>query len=790
VSVDDTYLPEEAVEGEGESVFSQDEADLLGTLVSRAYEKRQIRLSSEEESLISQRVLNDFNSGVGDNIEFQNLHVQLMKNWRATPEPKDFPYPNASNIKVPLTSFLVEQTAARLVKAILGDDLYARFSALDERVRPEELDALNKWFHYELSEVVKLETVLDTSFQSVCLDGFDLLVALYERKTGYVNQHYEVQIEDNQRLTVQMNTMLEDMFRDFEIGAVKQPQAGVFDVDLEKDGEKLNAVVRFSIESTRLVADVLLEDIVFDGVCVDSLPLERVVIVNTGPTVDELPFFGLQLWYDVLGFEDLCDGRYFRKLSKADIETVKAHGVNKRGNVVQRKWSDELDKAEGTETTGASLYRFDRKWVEVYRWEGRWEVDGRVQDVVVWYAAMSQKILSIQYLADLSPDGCRTPTKIDCIPVKGRFYSIGMAEWLRHVQAEMDGIHNQRLDAGIFANSPFFFYEAGAGLDKTVIQTEPGKGYPVKDVSKVLFPKVNWSPIWSFQEEELARRNAMDQAGYDDTSLGSLASKRMTASEVIGAAEATNLRTERLVRRTLLSLTSLIRRIFALYQRHLPDKRVYEVSGIDGTRVMQVLERRLLNSKVALHLTGDVRKISAQIERDVAMNMLSVLLNPLLLQIGVTKGDTIYKAVEKVVRAFDYKGVPIHMPDLPPDSLPPASEEALMYREEQVEPSPTENMQLHLAHHMRQLADPTLEQWTPIGRQLLMAHVQKTMQLQEVVQMMNQQRAAMAAQMRLSMEEQGVRPGKAGSQQVGGQAEGGSAEEGVEGAPAEGQALQ
>jgi hypothetical protein len=209
---------------------------------------------------------------------------------------------------------------------------------------------------------------------------------------------------------------------------------------------------------------------------------------------------------------------------------------------------------------------------------------------------------------------------------------------------------------------------------------------------------------------------------------------------------------------------------------------VYEVSGIDGTRIMQTFQRGLLNERVALHLTGDVRKISAQVERDVATNMLSILLNPLLLQIGITKGDTIYKAVEKVVKAFDYRGVPIHMPDLPPESLPPASEEALMRRESPVEPAPTEPFPMHLQHHMLQMADPSFEQWTPTGRQLLMTHIQKTQQLSEVVAMVNQQQAAMAAQMRLSMEQQGVRPGKAGAQDVGANAGPGGSDEGVQGA--------
>lgn len=785
-SPDETDGPESVAEGS--------ETELIRALVGRRRASTEIRLDDEEEEKLAQRVIQDVNDAVGDNELFRQNHVDMLKNWRSTPEPKDFPYPGASNITVPMTSFFIEQSKARYVKALLGDDLYARFASLDGSIKQEDVDEVTKWFDYELKEVVVLEDALEEVIGSVLLDGFDLPIATYEHEEKRLCSRREFELQDGKPLSAQLIEALSICFADTTVIAVDQVGAGVYEVRhlLGRDEER-TAKTSFSLEGTTIVADTERDEVTFDGVRVKSPTLDDVVINNTGPDINKLPFFALRSWMMREDFEDAVrppsgKARKFRDLSDEQYEACLAAAQDKTGAVVRRELAEVQDAEEGTSTRDTGANDPSHRWVEIYRWEGRWRISKALRDIVAWVEPVTQTVLRISYLEEINKDGLRSPIKFDFIKAKDRFYSLGLAEWVRHVQAEIDAIHNQRLDAGLIANVPFFFYEPGAGLDKSVLQWEPGKGYPVKDVSKILFPKLAWTPTWSFQEEGLVRKYGQEQAGLGDPATGAFASKRTTASEFAGTMGAIDLRTELIVRGLLRSLRKLLYRIFGLYQQFVPDGRVFQESGVEGEKIVRTLKRDRLNGRLSLHLTGDVRKISAQIERDMAVNMLSLLMNEILIQQGIVKSDTIYAALEKVVRAFGYTGVPIHRPDMPADSDPPPVEHHKFLREEYVAPSPVENFSEHLTAHVRLASDPVVGTWSEKSRAILGQHITATQQMQQQVAMMKQQAAVQAAQMRLNMERMGVRPGLAGGQQAGQQAQPGTDAEGVQGgeAPAEG----
>lgn len=773
----DEPMPSDAAEAAAE------ETALIRALVRRRSSAVHITLDEDEEDKLAQRVMQDFNDGIGENQIFRQLHVEMLQNWRGTAEPKDFPFPNASNIKVPMTSFFIEQTKARLLKALLGDTTCARFSSLDESIDKETLEELNAWFDYELKEVVDIERVLEDVLSSTLLDGFDLPMASYVHEERRLHARRDFDLLNDMPLAAQLLQAVQAVFADVNLVAVRNTGDGVYDVRFThgKSADERTGHVEFSIDGAILTAHVERDEITFDGVQVFSPPLERIVIVNTGPDIEKIPFFGLQEWYGTEEFRTACTDGRFRSFTEEEIEGFLRGATEKQGQIVLREWSDVLDIEEGTDTRDPTANDPHRRWVEVYRWEGAWPMDGEHRKLVVWVETSSQKILRIAYQEDLNKDGKRSPVKFDFIRQKDRFYSLGLAEWVRHVQAELDAIHNQRLDAGLIANVPFGFYEPGAGLDKNLIQLEPGKMYPVKDVSKISFPKMSWSPMWSFNEEGMVRRYGQEQAGLGDPAIGSMPSKRTTASEFVGTQGAIDLRTELIVRGLLRSFRELLWRIFGLYQQYMPDGRVFLISGVDGEKVVRQFKRDRLHGRLVLHLTGDVAKISAQMERDVSVNMLSLMMNELLFQMGVVKPDTVYAALEKVVRAFGYKGVPIHKPDMPPESDPPMIEHKKMWREEYVAPSPTENFGEHLAQHIQLASDPVVDTWTPQARGILAQHIKATQDMQQMVQMMRQQQSAMAAQMRNNMAQQGVRPGLAGGQQAGQQAEPATQEEGMQG---------
>lgn len=791
-------LPEE----EGQIV--EDEDALIHALVERGREESSsstLDLTREQEEELAARIVMDFDDAEANMSIFKERHAVYTESWRGVVQEKNFPFTNAANIRVPLTSVFIEQMKARLFKAMLGGQRIAEFSSLDDSIKREELEEVSDWFKYELDEIVNLEEAVQHLLHDVLVDGIGLPVALYSHEEKRLCSKREFDIAENTNLTEQLLTAINLLFENEDpLPVMKSP--GVFEVNhktKESDERKL-ADVSFCIQQEKIVAKVERQETVFDGVRLEKVNLEDLVVINSDTSIEGIPFFGCRLWISCHDFINGVKSGFYRDFDDDELNEILAHASNKQGEVIQQLTTDVGDEEEGTESKDQSGVDYSRRWLEVYRWEGRWsrmpalkKDEKPVQDleeqigVATWCLANQKRIIRHARLEELNKDGERTPVKFDFIVQPDRFFSIGLVEWLRHVQAEIDGIHNQRLDAGLLSNVPFFFYVPSAGLQHTVLSMEPGKGYPIKDANGVVFPKTNWEPFWSFQEEANVRKYAQEQAGLGEPSTGSFLSKRTSATEFQATTGAIDLRTEYIVSGIYRSLRKLLYRIFGLYQQYAQDGRVFQTTGLGGERVVKRLKRDRLHGKLVLHLTSNIQQLSAQLERDIAVNMLSLFMNEILIQMGIVKPDTIFAAIEKVVRASGYKGVPVHRPDTPPESDSPQIEHKRMLLGETVQPSPTENFNEHLQAHLALASNPNFTKYFPTqeSQQLLAAHIQQTVQMQQVVALLRQQQAQQAAMMRGNMAEMGVRPGLAGGQQTGQQAEPATAQEGVEGAPNE-----
>ena len=162
--------------------------------------------------------------------------------------------------------------------------------------------------------------------------------------------------------------------------------------------------------------------------------------------------------------------------------------------------------------------------------------------------------------------------------------------------------------------------------------------------------------------------------------------------------------------------------------------------------------------------------------------MLQLLLNEILITTGIVGPDTIFQAITKLVKLSHYTGVNLHEPNTPPLSDPPNVENHQMNAGQKPKgPTQGENFNEHLQVHSMLAANADImNQWTPATRMLLQQHIQETLKMQQAVELLNQQRAAMATQMASTMAEKGIRPGKAGGQNPTDNTGAGTEAEGVE----------
>lgn len=746
-----------------------------------------LKLSDAELQSLAQLVIRDFDDAISAIVDFKQNMVDMQKNWRRTPEAKDFPFEGASNIVVPMTAPSIEQMKARLLKALWGDgELINDITQLDRELQPTDLGDITRWFHWELKEVVGLRRVLDRLLHQLLVFGISLPIPSYEHRTRMLHSVRHFPLGDDP-IEYQVDAAAQQILAEpSEWSADKkceiETDRGDGTFSLTGGGE-----IRFSITEEdgpmQLTADIWKRETIFDGVKVTLTRLQDLAVIPSAEGVDEIPFFGTRHWVSVQDYrERLADG-YYIDYGKEENERIVGMADIKVGDTMQRFEDDQADREEGVDSSDSTAYYPNRRWLEVYRWEG-WFVrnksgqlvqqPGRVLEdaiqIVCWVAKRPQKVIKVSLLEDLNKDGHRSPIKFGFITEPDRFFPMGLAEWLRFSQAELDAIHNQRLDAGVIMNVPFGFYDPASGFQKSILKVKPGELYPVKFVNGqpgVSFPRINWQPTASFQEEVLSDKYAGRQAGLADPSMGQASSKRQSASEFVGLAAAMDLRTERIVEDLLESLRELLYRILGLYQQFGPRTRIYRVAGENGVKLVKRFERDRLQGRLWLQLAGNLARTNEQLQRQMAVDMLGLLLNQLLIQLGMVGPDTIYEAVMAVVKSM-HLDIPIHKPDVPPQSDPPQLENRQLFEGFDVKgPTMTENFSEHIQVHLTLAQSEDGKSWPPEAQQRLAEHLRKTMEMQQQAAIMRQMMAIQGVAMAQQMVAQGIRPGQAGGQQAG-----------------------
>src|SRR5208282_4919163 len=573
--------PQEAEPGVADSpaTLTVDEDALLAALLSRG--KRDIMsitLNEEATGIFVERIIRDFFDGATALREWYKNQVELVKNWEGIVDPKHFPYEDAANVRVPFTSVQIQQWAARIVKALLGGEYVTRFEALDESVDAAGLDETNQWFQWELDEIVRsgdqmvsLRAVMEAVVKQVLIGGLCLPIATWKKERRRLMEYKEYEYTVDKPISTQLQAALSLLFEDKDYEVTSMPGQGILNLSVKDPDEALpdKAKVTFSIKNGRLCAASDRCETTFHGVNITIPNSEDLVFINTNPDPEKLPFNGLRIWLEMSDYRDgILDGTWY-DLGEERNNRILACATNKIQEVVPMDYTKLQDEEEGTDSRDTQAVNYERRFIEVYRWEG-WihptgdsgENDPTVAltpaiQVAAWIVPRAKELIKIERLEALNKDGKRSWIKFGFIERNNRFLPIGLGEWVRHIQAELDGIHNLRLDSGTLNVMPFGFYKPLAGMQKDIYNIKPGTMYPTADPQSVTFPKNNAQPQWSFQDEGLIFKYGSAQSGLNDTATGSFVSKRQSASEYLGGANAIDLRTEDVVNGFLRNLRRL-----------------------------------------------------------------------------------------------------------------------------------------------------------------------------------------------------------------------------------------
>ena len=227
---------------------------------------------------------------------------------------------------------------------------------------------------------------------------------------------------------------------------------------------------------------------------------------------------------------------------------------------------------------------------EILTWMMPWELpneDGEKEEAecVFFFRVEPQALIGAFRLSDLQWRNRRPLLELDFHTVGTRRLSMGIMEIVEHLSAELDTIHNMRIDVGFATNIPFFFYRATSTTRPDQIHLKPGTGIPIDDIRAVHFPQLQSVTSFYHQEEQLLYSLVERVLGITDLFLGISPTQGAAARHAtgfVGTQQESLARTQEVLTADATAFSHLCHMVYEAEVQFGPDERILRLQGREG----------------------------------------------------------------------------------------------------------------------------------------------------------------------------------------------------------------
>lgn len=395
------------------------------------------------------------------------------------------------------------------------------------------------------------------------------------------------------------------------------------------------------------------------------------VILRDFPSVDELKRLKESGFYDLLSEEDA------EKLGIKRMDT--SYQQREEQKDIMQGHAEQKDTPKGAESHKplTRLMCFD-----TFDING----DGLDEDVIFWMILEDKIILRAKYLTQMFPSNPpRRPFAEGALfPVPGRRYAIGLLEM-------MEGIHDLRkqnidqgMDAGLAESFPYFFYRATGNMRPEIIRLSPMEGYPLSDPQRdVYFPqRGGGGQAFMFNTEALLTQIHERLSTIGDLQLGRVPQGKASALRTVAGMQTVlaqgDARPERVLRRFFLGLAQIWQNFHNLNEVFLPAKKQFMLLGEIDPRRQPYGEAdgpSAISGKFRFTFSANVLNTSKEALQAALQDLMSTYVNPLAIQLGISKPDGIYRLLRKYGKAKGQDPDEFISPPTPGAMEPPISAE-------------------------------------------------------------------------------------------------------------------
>jgi hypothetical protein len=601
--------------------------------------------------------------------------LQLYAKYRGWLETKNYPWPNASNVHVPILMTDSQGMQDTLHNAVLGQRpvMSAQATNKADNDKQETVDELlDTQLFLEQEGEEKIGEIIDSFIN----DGtFVAFTAWVKEETDGVETYIITPPPPGQTPLAYLQQKLSEIFPQRFVEVKDPDNPFKWTITWTDDFKKDHTATAEVYTDTELRWAVLVKQpqTVFDGPCLFPKDLEDVVVptrcanlqpkgpsnpkgadhvimVDT-PTKDEIRRLWTKGYYDLLTEEDIAA---IDPQNDDGVLTPSQHGRNETQDPDRPKvQKDELEGRHhgNSETAKKDLTRL------IYF--GRYDIDGDglEEEVVFWVLYEHKLVAKAMALGEFFPSNPqRRPfAEARMIPVPGYFYGIGLLELLEHLYDQIKMVIDQALDKNTLGNTPWGLYRAASGVRPEVITMSPGEFYPVSDPARdFAFPSMpNMDQTASFNFLGMFQQWAEKQVVLGDLQFGRVpqgkASALRTQAGMMSVLQKGDARPERILRRFFRGLSQIYENMHVLNQAYLSPKKQYRVAGLqepgkDPYRTLDDASK--IKGRFQFEFKANSLNTNKAMLSQILQQAMSISVNGLTLQAGLVNPEKIYNLLK------------------------------------------------------------------------------------------------------------------------------------------------
>jgi len=413
-----------------------------------------------------------------------------------------------------------------------------------------------------------------------------------------------------------------------------------------------------------------MEDVTFDGPSLIPVELEDIVVPsrceNLQPRTQANPTGANHVFMVQYPTRDellrLIKSGFYDEVTPEQITEIKgSQGALPVGSTVdpqgQKILQDDLAgvKADDVEPDEPTFTRL------VYFGKADLDGDGYEEEVVYWFLKELKIFLRARYLTEVYPTSpMRRPFSMaKYIPVNGQFYAIGLIELMESCYDIIKKTFDQMIDNGDLTNTPWGFYRPMSGIRPEVMRMGPGDHYPTNNPKDDVFYPTLPQGMATFGQNVIGLvSQILDQATLvGQLQLGGVPSGKSaalrTTSNMQSLLQQGDARPERVLRRFFCGLVEVWQQFHELNQIFLPKGKAFRIAkSTDNTDPFVTLaDKSQITGRFIFSFGASILNTNRALATAALQDMISVQVNPLLIQLGITTPQNLYNLIRDWIKA-------------------------------------------------------------------------------------------------------------------------------------------